>query len=289
MERFTFQSAHGKSIVIDYDGPITLIKAEGLGRCETIPRVTTGQKQVGNTLQETKLGARIMNILFMIEADSLTEAYTLRAEVGSVFNTLVGEGILTYENNAVKRSIKCSVTASPDFEERNGTLNEYSVELTAQNPLFFDPIETVRMVQDFVGGLRFPIRFDPVIRFARRGDAISTVITGDAPSPIRVEFRGGCTNPRITCETTGEFIQIGDADRNVTLETGDKLIVSTEYGNKTADLIRADGSVIPVDDYVSDASTFFALPLGRSKITFKADAGTPTALIAHRNWFVTGG
>lgn len=289
MERFTFLSAHGKTIVIDYDGPVTLVNYEGLDRCETIPRITTGLKQIGNTLQETRLGTRIMTITFLIEANSLTEAYALRANAGSVFNPLAGEGVLTYENNAVKRSIRCSVTATPDFSERNGVLNEYTVELTAQNPLFFDPIETVRMVQDFVGGLRFPIRFNPVIRLARRGDALSTVITGDTPSPIRAEFRGCCTNPRITCVTTGAFIQIGDEERSVTLEEGDKLIVCTEYGNKTATLIRANGSVIPADDYVSDTSTFFSLPLGSSKITFKADAGTPAAFIAHRNWYTSGG
>ena len=290
MERFTFTSAHGKTIVIDYNGPYILSpNYTGLSSAEIIPRVTKGYKQIGNSLQDTSMGVRIMTIPFAVEASSLYEAYSRSAALGSVFNPLAGDGVLTYENDAVKRSIRCGVTATPDKGERNGTLIEYAVELTAQQPLFFDPIETVKMVQDFVGGLRFPIRFNPTIRFARRGDALTTTITGDVPSPIRVEFRGGCTNPRITNVKTGEFIKIGFEGKDITLQEDEKLIVDTAYGNKTANLIRADGSIIAVDDYVDDDSTFFSLPVGASKTTFIADAGTPAAYIAYRNWFTSGG
>lgn len=289
MERFTFVSGHGKSIIIDYNGPYLLLGYEGLGSVEVIPRVTKGYKEIGNSLQDTSLGVRIMAITYAVEAESLAEAYSRGISAGSVFNPLAGDGVLTYENDAVKRSIRCSVTATPEKGERNGTLIEYLVELTAQKPLFFDPIETVKMVQDFVGGLRFPIRFNPTIRFARRGDALTTTITGDVPSPIRVEFRGGCTNPRITNVKTGEFIKIGFEGKDITLQEDEKLIVDTAYGNKTANLIRADGSIIAVDDYVDDDSTFFSLPVGASKTTFIADAGTPAAYIAYRNWFTSGG
>ena len=290
MERFTFTSAHGKMIVIDYNGPYILSpNYTGLSSAEIIPRVTKGYKQIGNSLQDTSMGVRIITIPFAVEASSLYEAYSRSAALGSVFNPLAGDGVLTYENDAVKRSIRCGVTATPDKGERNGTLIEYAVELTAQQPLFFDPIETVKMVQDFVGGLRFPIRFNPTIRFARRGDALTTTITGDVPSPIRVEFRGGCTNPRITNVKTGEFIKIGFEGKDITLQEDEKLIVDTAYGNKTANLIRADGSIIAVDDYVDDDSTFFSLPVGASKTTFIADAGTPAAYIAYRNWFTSGG
>lgn len=290
MERFTFVSGHGKSIVIDYNGPYILYpNYEGLSSVEVIPRVTKGYKQIGNSLQDTSLGIRIITIPFAVAADSMFDTYSRSAYLGSVFNPLAGEGILNYENDAVSRSIRCSVTATPDKGERNGMLIEYTVELTAQQPLFFDPIETVRMVQDFVGGLRFPIRFNPAIRFARRGDALTTVITGDVPSPIRVEFRGGCTNPRITNVNTGEFIKIGFTGKDITLQEDEKLIVDTAYGNKTANLILADGSIVAVDDYIDDESTFFSLPVGSSKTIFIADAGSPAAYIAYRNWFTSGG
>lgn len=290
MEQFTYVSAHGKSIVINYDGPYILEYPgyEGIGRGEVIQRVTSGYKQLGNTLEDTKFGVRVMTITFNVEADSMTEAYTRRAEIGAVFNPLAGEGELTYENNAVKRSIKCAVTQQPEPTERLGLLQQYQIELTAQQSLWYDPVETVRLVQDFVGGLRFPVRFNPTIRFARRGDALSPEIIGDVPSPIRVEFRGGCTNPRITLTKTGAFIKIGYSGHDVTLNDTDKLIVDTAYGNKTATLIHADGSEVPVDDYIDDASTFFALPLGKSKVTFLADAGTPQAYIKYRNWYVSG-
>jgi hypothetical protein len=288
MERFTFVSAYGRSIVIDYDGPNVLEGYEGIGRGEVIQRATSGYKRIGNTLQETKYGIRIMTITFSIEADTMTEAYMRRSEMGSVFNPLAGEGILTYENNAVRRSIKCEVTQQPDPTERSGLLQQYQVELTAQESLWFDPDETVRLVQDFVSGLRFPIRFNPTIRFSRRGDALNSVNTGDVPAPIRTEFRGGCTNPRIVLTNTGEFIKIGYSGHDITLLNTDKLIVDTAYGNKTANLIHEDGTIVPVDDYIDDSSNFFSLPIGPYKVTFMADAGSPQAYIAYRNWYISG-
>lgn len=290
MERFTFVSGHGKSIVIDYGGPYLLYpNYEGLSSAEIIPRVTKGYKQIGNSLQDTTMGIRIITIPFAVIASSLQDAYIKSAFLGSVFNPLAGDGILTYENDAVKRSIRCSVTATPDKGERNGMLIDYAVELTAQQPLFFDPIETVKMVQDFVGGLRFPMRFDPTIRFAQRGDELATSIIGDVPSPIKVEFRGPATNPRIINLTTGEFIGIGFEGQDISLLTGEKLIVDTAYGNKTGDLIRADGSILAVDDYIDDDSTFFSLPIGDGRIKFVADAGSPAVYIAYRNWYTSGG
>lgn len=289
MERFTFVSGHGKTIVIDYDGPIILIAYEGLGSVEVIPRVTKGYKQIGNSQQDISLGIRVMSITYAVAETSMAGAYGVGVANSSVFNPLAGEGILTYENDVVKRSIRCSVTATPEKGERNGTLIEYIVELTAQNPLFFDPIETVKMVQDFVGGLRFPIRFNPTIRFAQRGDELATTIIGDVPSPIKVEFRGPATNPRIINLTTGEFIRIGFDGQDIELLAGEKLIVDTAYGNKTGDLIHADGSIIAVDDYIDDDSIFFSLPIGDGRIKFVADDGSPTVYITYRNWYTSGG
>jgi len=286
MERITFKNAYGASIVIDYDGPYILSALDGFDAVEINSKVTKGFGQIGYTLEGVDLGVRIMTINYMLACDSLQEAYSCRAAAVSVFNPLAGNGVLTYENDAVQRAITCAVTAIPKIVERNGILTEYSVVLTAQNPLFYDPIATTQLVQDFVSGLRFPIRFNPTIRFSRRGDALNPNIIGDVPSPIRIEFRGGCTNPQITNTTTGEIIRVGSDTEPVTLDAGDKLIVNTSYGQKTADLIRSDGSIERVDGYISDDSTFFSLPLGRSKITFLALSGQPQAYVSYRNWWL---
>ena len=68
MERFTYVSGYGKSIVIDYNGPNILLGYEGLSSAEIIPRVTKGQKQIGNTLQDTSMGVRIITITYAVEA-----------------------------------------------------------------------------------------------------------------------------------------------------------------------------------------------------------------------------
>lgn len=54
-----------------------------------------------------------------------------------------------------------------------------SIELTACNPFFYDVAETAVALAGFVGGLKFPMKFDDTVSFAVKGNTANVDIVGD--------------------------------------------------------------------------------------------------------------
>ena len=277
MERFLYVNAAGKSITIDYDSNSYILQSHtGL-----IPYTVQGYRQDGASKNGLQMGTRIMTISFLLRADTMQQLYERRRYLGAVFNPILGDGVLTYTNDYLSASITAQVTVQPATTEQYGLLQLYTVELTAYDPYFYDPAERALKMEDFVGGLRFPIRFAPTISFATRGSEAAITIVGDVPSPVKVEFSGDSVKPKITNKTTGEHIEI-----NTTIATGDRLIVTTAYANKTATIYHADGSAAGATHLITPASTFFALKCGVNHLAFAAQSGSPEAYVRYRNRYV---
>jgi len=281
MEKFTYKNALGNTITIDYSGNYVIDSYDGLTASEIIPITSSGYKQNGATYISTNLGIRIINITFGVIASDTFDMYAARRNVVSVFNPLLGEGTLTYTNDFISKSIRVAVTAAPTPAAKYGTIQYYTVELTANNPLWFDNAESAVKLGDFTGGLSFPLQFegDGVI-YAQKGDIANITIEGDVPSPIRAEFKNTSVNPKLELINTGEFIKV-----ETSIDEGESLIINTEYGNKTVKKVT-ESSVESAFHLISLNSTFFSLPKGLNKLSFSGDAGTPEVYIYYRNYYV---
>lgn len=64
--------------------------------------------------------------------------------------------------------IKCIPTITPQIKSREGCLFVVEVELTAHNPFFLDVAENVMKMDDYTGGLTFPLA--GAMKFAEKGD-----------------------------------------------------------------------------------------------------------------------
>jgi len=89
---------------------------------------------------------------------------------------------------------------------------------------------------------------------------------GDAPSPLEVEFHGPATNPKITNNTTGEYIKV-----NQTLGENEIMKIDTTPGKKTVYFIEEDGTERNVFNWIDLESTFFQLVIGENEIQYTAD------------------
>ncbi len=282
MERFIFKNALGNTTTIDYDGSYILSKYDGLTASEIIPITTSGYKQNGSTFISSNLGIRIINISFGYITENALDMYTARRNLASIFNPLLGEGTLTYINDFISKSIKVVVTAAPTPAAKRGTIQYYNVELTANNPLWFDNAESAVKLGDFTGGLVYPLEFDEEgVNFAQKGDVATIEIVGDVPSPIRAEFKNTSVNPNLELINTGEFIKV-----ETSIDDGESLIIKTEYGKKTVNKVNLDGSIESAFHLISLNSTFFSLPKGTNQLSFSGDAGTPEVFIYWRNYYV---
>lgn len=281
MERVTFISGTGRSISLTYGAPqCSLLSITGLSALDIAPVTAKGYGQHGATLETTQLGPRQLRLLFSLQAASPDLLYQARDELTAIFSPLAGTGRLTYENDWVKRVIDAAVTLAPTETDVRGLYRIFEVELTAYDPLWRDPTETGVRIQDFVGGLVFPIKFDSTIRFAARGQQKVVNIRGSMAAPVRIVFLGGCVNPKVSLDT-GEFIQI-----EAEIAESERIEIDTAYGRRSVDRIAADGTRASVVHLMTDDSTMFELQPGRHTVSFAADSGTPEVLLYWSNRYI---
>lgn len=281
MESVTFISGTGRSISLTYGAPqCALLSITGLSALDIAPVTAKGYGQHGATLETTQLGPRPLRLSFSLQAASPDLLYQERDELTAIFSPLAGTGRLTYENDWAKRVIDAAVTLAPTETDVRGLYRIFEVELTAYDPLWRDPAETGVRIQDFVGGLVFPIKFNPTIRFAARGQQKVVNIRGSVAAPARIVFLGGCVNPKVSLDS-GEFIQI-----EAEIAESERIEIDTTYGRRSVDRIEADGTRTSVVHLMTDDSTMFELQPGRHTVSFAADSGTPEVLLYWSNRYI---
>ncbi|MBC5647562.1 phage distal tail protein [Christensenella tenuis] len=285
MERIKFINSKNQIFTASYDENARfIINSLGGLRAADIQIVqSSGYLQHGATYGRSLYGVRPIPIQFYYSYFSTAEFYKTMDGLQRVFNPMLGEGVLIYENDHHSRMIRATVTEQPDIASNTGLgLRVIGLELTAHDPFFEDLIETRVRMADFVGGLKFPHRMP--MRFGKRGDSVTINNSGDAPAPIRCEFRGAATNPALKNDTTGEALKVV-----ATIAAGDTLVIDTAYGKKTVTIERGDGTIEDATNSVDDEqSSFFSLALGSNRLSFSADTGAPVVYVNYKRLYGNG-
>lgn len=285
-EKFIFTNAKGQVVEIGNAAPFILNSYDGTGAVQSDVQLQKSPFQDGKTRIGSEFDIRQITIQLTIMASSQNELFSLRALLLTIFNSKLGEGRLDYIHNGAKREILATVESGPIFlsgnENRSSRIQVVMLHLIAPNPYWMDTDYKTERLQDFVGGLTYPI-ITPN-HFTKRGNPSFLINDGQVPVPIEFEFIGPAVNPRIENADTGEFIQI-----NRSINEGDRLIVNTERGaNKKLEIIRTDGTKESAWHYAELPLSLFYLPVGTTQIKFTADEGTREAsMIARwRNWYI---
>lgn len=282
-EKVIFKNSKGQSIELTNRSPFLLESVEGRGGVDANVQMQTAPYQDGATFIDTTLATRTLVLNINLLAKSRDELNNLRNQISSVFNPKLGLGKLTYLNGNVEREIEVVVDGSPAFpvgDAKGKWFQRTTINLIAPEP-YWQGTETENYkLEDFVGNFRFSFHFP--VRFATRGDSRTLVNKGDVPTPIRVEFRGPVTNPKITNLTTGEFIKV-----NATIPSGYKLILDTSFGNKRVEIVAPDNIVTNAFHYIDLESTFFNLQVGENKIGFISDSGNPEVYVEYKHRYLS--
>lgn len=280
MEKFIYRNPMGQSITIQYGGTYILDSYDGLSAAEIIPITTKGYRQNGITLNHTSLGTRIINIYFYVHTDSMLTFYEKRRYLAALFNPLLGEGVLTYTNDFTTKSISVLPTVLPTPVEKYGTLQLLNIELTANNPFWYDTVENVLRMGDYENGFTFPMGAVSY-PFATLGSIATIHNYGDWTTPLNIEFRGPADTPKINLINTGEAIEV-----NKELIVNEKLWINTAYGNKTVIYEEDDGTLSSAYNLITNASSFFQLQMGENNLSFESEGGQPEVYLRWRDRFV---
>lgn len=282
MERFTFVNGNGQSVVIGgHRDDYLLVSHKGTTAAEVLTTARKGYNQHGQHYIKANLGVRIISLTFCIRRDTDLHFYERKRGLSALFNPLLGEGILTYENDYTKKCLTVSVTGMPDLAEKSKILGKYTVEFTAFMPFWYDEQETEVRLNGVTGGLSFPVQFTGAgIQFALKGARATVTINSDVDVPLTMEFSGPCENPVFANTSTGKRIAIKTA-----VSSTEKIIVTTDYGNKNIYKVAKNGTKTNVNNLITNDTQFFSLRPGANALTFDADTGTPEVDIRYRNLF----
>lgn len=280
MEKFIYTNKMGQSLTIEYGGNYILESYDGLANTEIIPISTKGYTQHGNTLNRTMLGIRIISIYFYLHEDSMANFYEKRRYLSQVFNPLLGEGKLYYINDYTSKMINVLPTVLPSQVEKLGSLQLFNIELTANDPFWYDTALNTKRMGDYENGLKFPL-FSASHKFATMGSIATITNEGDWETPLAIEFMGTAVNPVINLLNTNQKMKV-----NKTLLLNEKLIINTAYGNKTVIFENASGTQTSAYNLISNDSLFFQLQVGENRLTFGSEGGQPEVFLSWRDRFI---
>ena len=278
MEKVTFINSMGQSIQLGNEEPFILTKIEGTGAASTNIQTQKSPFQDGETYIDNLLEPRSISIEIIVLANDSKEMIKNRRKLLQVLNPKLGEGKLVYDYGDIKREIKAiseNAPVFPDDGDFKDTMQPALIQLYCSNPFWLDTFTESQELADWVGGLMFPLQLP--MMFAGRSSRQHTIIhnAGDVETPIVFEFLGAATNPRITKIDTGEYIQV-----NRTIKNNERLIITTEFGNKKVILKNINtGEETNAFGWIDLGSTFFQLIVGDNLISYSADAGQETAKV----------
>lgn len=253
------------------DEDILLSHIEGLGHPGATSQKNQGVSQDGEDAEDALLEPRNIKVDVTIRTKNRAKLYELRRRIYRIINPKTynknsgkqGELLLYYTNDFKKYRIYARVEDSVDFNARFKNHDKATISFLCVEPYFLDAEGTDIEIKSVNGGLKFPLSLSThfaLVSFFREIDN-----QGDVEAPIEIEYQGPALNPRITNETTGEYIQV-----NMEIAEQEKLVINTAEGQETVNLITPHETK-DVYNNIDLNSTFFKLIIGKNLIKYSSD------------------
>lgn len=267
--------ALNEKIVFDSVGGLTedilLSHIEGLGHPGASSQKSQGVVQDGCNAEDALLDNRVIKLEATIRTQNREKLYELRRKIYRIINPKTynkstdkrGELLLYYTNDFKKYRIYARVEEQVDFKERKHHHDKSTISFLCVNPYWLDEKDTLADIKSVKGGFKFPLHLSTT--FANVSFYKNVINEGDVETPVEIEYIGPATNPRITNETTGEFIQV-----NMEISEKEKLVINTAEGYETVNLITPN-RIMDVYNKIDLNSTFFKLIIGKNLIKYSSD------------------
>ena len=253
---------------------ILLSHIEGLGHPGATSQKSQGVSQDGEDAEDALLDPRNIKVDITIRTRSIEKLYELRRRIYRIINPKTynknsgkkGELLLYYTNDYKKYRIYARVEDGVDFNSRFLNHDKATISFLCADPYWLDEKGADIEIKSVKGGLIFPLILPSCfasVSFYKEVDN-----QGDVDAPIQLEYIGPAINPRVTNETTGEYIQV-----NMEIGEKEKLIINTTEGKETVNLITPHETK-DVYNNIDLNSTFFKLIVGKNLIRYSSDAET---------------
>ena len=255
----------------DYVEDILLSHIEGIGHPGGTSQKSQGVNQDGADSEDSLLDARVIRLDATIRTLNRKKLYALRRKIFRIINPKTynhatgkrGELLIYYTNDYKKYRIYGKVEDSAEFNSRKKNHDKTTISFYCQDPYWLDEEGINIDIKSVKGGLKFPLKLPN--KFATVSFYKEINNEGDVETPIQIEYIGPALNPRITNETTGEYIQV-----NMAIDEKEKLVIDTREGKETVNLITPHETK-DVYNNIDLNSTFFKLIVGKNLIRYSSD------------------
>lgn len=262
-----------KSITLDtHKTPYVLQERKGLNGLETDIKTFRSIAQSGVSVQASLIRERLVTIKGAIVYDDFTEKEILKKNIYSVFNPAFAGDIRIVTDAGNEYNIKeVYIEEAPIFTEKlNGPdIEFFTISFICPNPFILSNEKSISL-QNEVGNFKFDweILEQGVTLSDIDANAIKNAPNyGDIETPVKITIRarGHMVDPFVINVSTGEAIYI-----NYTLSAGDRIEITTEYGNKRVKHFKADDTETDIFKFIDIKSSFFQLKLGDNLIKYGA-------------------
>lgn len=250
---------------------ILLSHIEGLGHPGATSQKSQGVNQDGCDSEDSLLDARVIKLQVTIRTKNREKLYELRRKIMRVINPKTynkntnkrGELLIYYTNDYNTYRIYGKVEDGAEFNDRKNNHDKATIPFYCQEPYWIDENGIDIDIKSVKGGLTFPLVLPN--HFALVSFYKEVENKGDVEAPVQIEYVGPASNPKITNETTGEYIQV-----NMEIGEKEKLVINTKEGNETVNLIKPN-EIVDVYNKIDLNSTFFKLIVGKNLIKYSSD------------------
>lgn len=210
MQKLLWRNSEGEELDLTNHTEYGVTEWEGFAGTDLNIQSQQVPFQDGSVFLDALLSERELTVtLAMQDNNNLQKRYELRRELIHKLNPKLGEGVLIYQNDFIKKQIKC-VPHIPIFETHNsdtvGT-SKASLTWTANNPYWEDVEETTIK---FMGTMRNQIEYD-----------------GDVETGVNLEYIGYSASLKIENVNDKKEIELQG------IGTNRKIDISTKAGSKT--------------------------------------------------------
>lgn len=262
---------------------------EGLSGISVDINTTKAPNQIGVTSLGTTVDERDITLTCALVGDDEADLEDKRRLIVKTFNPLLS-GRLEIKGNTFERICNCNIRRAPLFRDSEyRTTNNilfWQVTLTVPDNFLEDKHESLFNLSQAIPLIEFP--FEVLTANAEHGTSyppgdwfeFGSLSKGvayynndsDASLPILIRIRGPVENPKITNETTGEFIEV-----STPILANEIMFISTTFSDKSVLIVDEEGRERNAFNYVNLDSTFWQIQLGYNIISFDAEEGNDTA------------
>lgn len=242
MQRITYVNAYGEQLVFGGEPPLLLRTVSGLSRPDAGVVLTQGAYQDGERFSRVQLPARFVQISFdMPPLASRGAMYAERMRMERVLSAgrcaRNGEiGLMLYENDAGAWIAGAVPDGAISYGRRfqNGFVGG-KLTLCCPDAFLQDRREQTVQLRMGQSGLVLPAALP--VRLGARRFRTELVNGGTASAPVTMTLYGTGEMPSVVNHTTGARIVVSR-----TVASGEQLVIHTEPGALSCELVRADGT-----------------------------------------------